>query len=165
MLISDSESNNALEGRQCVYFLQLPGSQSYRQQRINEVLVTILLLKSSSAVKSKDNALKIQHSLSLSAPSSRAHNNRQNNFNASFRPGLGDIQVQHICCLYVSRSWDWSGLDDKQTYYYTNKYVGSWSTNFSDKLQSSLELTTVSNQILQYCNSYYADPLYMKQTN
>ena len=137
MLISDSESNNALEGRQCVYFLQLPGSQSYRQQRINEVLVTILLLKSSSAVKSKDNALKIQHSLSLP----RAHNNRQNNFNASFRPGLGDIQVQHICCLYVSRSWDWSGLDDKQTYYYTNKYVESWRTNFCDKLQSNRPLS------------------------
>ena len=122
----------------CIFYSYQAHSPTYRQQRINEVLVTILLLKSSSAVKSKDNALKIQHSPSLSAPSSRAHNNRQNNFNASFRPGLGDIQVQHICCLYVSRSWDWSGLDDKQTYYYTNKYVESWSTNFSDKLQSSL---------------------------
>ena len=48
-----SESQSALEGNPCIFY----SYQACRQQRINEPSVTILLLKSSSAVKSKDSAL------------------------------------------------------------------------------------------------------------
>ena len=57
----------------CIFYSYQGNSPTYRQQRINEVLVTNLLLKSSNAVKSKDNALKIQHSPSLSLPRAAEH--------------------------------------------------------------------------------------------